>query len=424
MLKICRSLFIIIVQCFWLPAMPACAADYHLGLDFGGSYNSHANYRNRDSLGLLDQPRFTDDRSFLLMSADPYLSFNLHNGISGYIQADADWENSDDERTDEAVEIDLTNANLSLTRAKVSAMLGLQTISFGNGLIMADDVPAAVLDFKHGKGYMQLALAQALDSSPMAAATIGFHPGDYEHAALFGIWFKDQDDAFAKTIPLIYQVLLEPRSEGDLYWAGISTDLFVGKVLFSAMGAYQWGEFRLYTNNASTRRAVSAFLADLSVEGNLSDWCSLGAFVFVTGGDDTPLRDDLNAFVSIMPFNPRAAIFFDPEFLGRNEDTEKLTFNGGFFGGVIAPGLTLNLVSASGLSLETTMATFYAHQALDDGSQWYGWEVDLGVSYDFARFYTLYAEAARFEHGDYYKSLLDEDIDPAMRFSIGLRASF
>jgi len=237
-------------------------------------------------------------------------------------------------------------------------------------------------------------------------------------------WFKDQDDAFAKAIPRIYQVLLEPKSDGDLYWAGVSADLFVGKALFSAVGAYQWGEFRLYNDTASLRRAVSAFLADLSVEGNLSDWCSLGAFVFVAGGDDKPLRDDLNAFVSIMPFNPRAAIFFDPEFLGRDEDAEKLTFNGGFFSGVIAPGLTLNLVSASGLSLETTVATFFAHQALDDGSRWYGWEVDLGVSYDFARFYTLYFEAARFEHGDYYESLLNEKIDPATRFSIGLRASF
>jgi hypothetical protein len=424
MLKICRALFIIIVQCYWLPATPAWAADYHLGLDFGSSYNSHANYLDGGSLGVLDQLHFTDDRSFLLMRADPYLSFNLQNGIGGYIQADANWENSDDEGTDEAVEIDLTNAYLSLSKAGVSANLGLQTINFGDGLIMADNVPAAVLDFKHGKGYMQLAWAQALDSSPILAATIGVHPGYFEHAALFGIWFRDQDDAFAKAIPLIYQLLLESRSEGDLYWTGISADLFVGKALFSAMGAYQWGEFKLYNDTTSLSRAVSAFLADLSVEGNLSDWCSLGAFVFVASGDDTPLRDDLNAFVSIMPFNPRAAIFFDPEFMAQDENAEKLSFNGGFFGGVIAPGLTLNLVSASGLALETTLATFYAHQALDDGSQWYGWEVDLGVSYNFARFYTLYAEAARFEHGNYYESLLKEKVDPAMRFSIGLRASF
>jgi hypothetical protein len=424
MLNISRTLFLIIVLYSWLPAAPVYSADYHLGLDFGGSYNSHANYLDRGDLGLIDQLHFSNDRSCLLMRADPYFSFKLQAGVAGYIQAAIDWENTNDEEIDEAVAVDLTNAYLSLSKGKMSASLGLQTISFGNGLIMADDGPAAILNFNHGKGYVQLTLAQALDSSPMVAATIGVHPGYLEHAALFGIWFKDQDDAFAKAIPLIYQVLLEPKSEGDLYWAGISADLFVGKALLSAVGAYQWGQFRLYNDNASLSRAVSAFLADLSVEGNLSDWCSLGAFVFVTGGDDTPLRDDLNALVSIMPVNPRAAIFFDPDFLGRDEDAEKLTFNGGFFGGVIAPGLTLNIVSASGLSIETTVATFYAHQALDDGSRWYGWEVDLGVSYDFARIYTLYAEAARFEHGDYYKSLLDEEIDPAMRFSIGLRASF
>ncbi len=70
------------------------------------------------------------------------------------------------------------------------------------------------------------------------------------------------------------------------------------------------------------------------------------------------------------------------------------------------------------------MATFYANQALDDGGQWYGWEIDLGLSYTFGRFYTLYAEAARFQHGDYYESLLKETVDPAVRLSVGLRASF
>lgn len=424
MIKSTRTLLLFLALCPLLPAAPADCSDYHLGMDTGGSYSSRINYLDRGNLGLVEPPHFSRDRSYTLMRAEPFLSFTLQEGVGGYIQADIDWENSNSEAVDEQVEVELANAYLSLSKGAGSADLGLQTVSLGNGLIMADDVPAAALSFKHGRGYLELTLARVLDSSPLLAAAIGVRPGYFEHAALFGIWFQDQDDAFARAIPLIYQVLLAPRSEGDLYWAGVSADLFVGKALLSAVGAYQWGRFRLYNDTASVHRDVSAFLADLSVQGNLSDWCSLGAFVFVAGGDDAPLRDDLKAFVSIMPFNPRAVIFFDPEFLDRDEDAEKLTFNGGFFGGVIAPGLTLNLVSASGLSLETTAAAFYAHQALDDGSRWYGWEVDLGLSFTFGRFYTVYAEAARFQHGDYYKSLLNEKSDPAMRFSMGLGASF
>ena len=94
------------------------------------------------------------------------------------------------------------------------------------------------------------------------------------------------------------------------------------------------------------------------------------------------------------------------------------------FSGGIAPGLTLNLVSASELSLETTLATFYAWEALEDGSRWYGWEVDLGLSFAFARYYTVFAEAARFQHGDYYRSLPDESTDPATRITLGLQAGF
>jgi hypothetical protein len=205
---------------------------------------------------------------------------------------------------------------------------------------------------------------------------------------------------------------------------GAAAEVMVGKALFSAVGAYQWGRLRLFNDTASARYDVSAYLVDLSLEGNLAHWCSLGAFVFVTGGDDTPMNRDLNTFVAIMPFNPRATIFFDPEFLGRDPEDQMLTFNGGFFGGVIAPGLTLNLESAAGFSAEATIATFYAQEDLDDGSRWYGWEADLELSYTFSLDYTLFLEAARFRHGDYYESLLEEDIDPATRLSVGLRASF
>jgi hypothetical protein len=424
MLHFRRILFLCSVLGFWLVVPPAYPWDYHLGLDMGGSWTRNDNYLDRGSLGLTDQLHFASDRSYSLMWAAPYLSFTPRKGVTGYIQADISWENSDVEVVEEGVEAELTQAYLSLSKGGVSADLGQQTVLFGNGLIMADEVPAAIFNLNHGKGYLQLTLIQALDSSPMAAATLGYRPGDFENLALFGIWFKDQDDAFVNAIPYIYQLLLAPQSEGDLYWAGASAEMLVGKALFTAVGAYQWGELKLESDAARASYTVSAYLADISLSGNLAPWCSLGAFLFVAGGDDTPLNRDLNSFVAIMPYNPRAAIFFDPEFLGRDPENQMLTFNGGFFGGVLAPGLTLDLESRAGLSAAAAVATFYAQEDLDDGSRWYGWEVDLELSYTFSKDYTLFLEAARFHHGDYYESLLNEAVDPATRLSIGLRASF
>jgi hypothetical protein len=419
-----RFLFLCCVLGSWFAVPPVYSWDYHLGLDMGGSWTRHDNYLDRGSLGLTDQLHFSSDRSYQVIWAAPYLSFTPRKGVTGYIQADISWENSDVEVVEEGVEAELTHAYLSLSKGGVGADLGLQTVLLGNGLIMADEVPAAVFNLNHDKAYLQLTLARALDTSPMAAATLGYRPGYFENLALFGIWFKDQDDAFANAIPYIYQLLFEPQSQGDLYWAGASAEILVGSVLFTAVGAYQWGELELFNDTARASYDVSAYLADFSLEGNLAPWCSLGVFFFVTGGDDAPRNRDLNSFVAIMPYNPRAAIFFDPEFLGRDPEDQMLTFNGGFFGGVLAPGLTLNLESSAGLAAEAAIATFYAQEDLDDGSQWYGWEVDLELSYTFSQAYTLYLEAARFHHGDYYESLLNEKVDPATRLSVGLRCQF
>jgi hypothetical protein len=407
-----------------LTAMPAFASDIHLGMDLSGSYNSSVNYLDRGDWEQKNQFHFSKDRTFGHLSAAPYCALALPQGIGGFFQANLDWENPSEETTDEEAVVDWTKAYLSLSRGGTNISLGLQTVYLGTGLVMADDVPAAAFELNRGKAYLGLTLSQALDSSPMVAATIGYHPGDFEHVELFGIWFRDQDNAFAKAIPLFYQLLLDPRSDGELYWAGVSAQLFVGRALFTAMGAYQWGQFRVYTGPIDSRHDVSAYCVDLSVERNLSDWCSLGAFFYMASGDDTPLRNDLNSFVAVMPLNSRADIFFDPKFLGRDENAEALTFSGGSVGGVLAPGLTLNLVPWSDLTLETTVASFYAQQALDDGSRWYGWEIDLALTYTFGKIYTFFAEAARFQHGDYYRSLLEETVDSATRVSIGLRASF
>ena len=158
--------------------------------------------------------RYFRDRSYLLLSANPYLSFALQENVSGYVQADINWQNSDDEKDAEQCEIELTNACLSLAKGGVSADLGLQTILVGNGLIMADDVPAITLDFSVGSSNLQMTLARVLDSSPMAVVTIGHQPGGFENLAVFGVWIRDEEDAFAKSLPPVYQLLFR---HGDYY---------------------------------------------------------------------------------------------------------------------------------------------------------------------------------------------------------------
>lgn len=132
MLNCSRILFLFFVLGSWLSVSPAYPWDYHLGLDTGGSWTCYDNYLDRGSLGLPSQLHFSSDRSYSLMWAAPYLSFSPKKGVTGYIQADISWENSDVEVVDEGFDAELTNAYLSLSKGGVSADLGLQTATIMN----------------------------------------------------------------------------------------------------------------------------------------------------------------------------------------------------------------------------------------------------------------------------------------------------
>lgn len=409
---------------FLFYALPVWAVDYTIGIEIEGAYTDQKNFLNRDDWARLDYFHFSESTYHLQWRATPHISLALKEGIEAFFQTDILFVDTDETDVDEGLNTEPTNAFLNLSNKKVSANIGLQAILLGQGRIMADNVPAAIFEYQPSKYYIQMTLAQVLGGSPMVGAAIGYKPDIFEYLEFFALWFQDKDNAFAEALPLIYQIWLDPESEADVYWIGGSTDLFVGDALFSAVGAYQWGEISFSGNHFTSNTKLDSFMIDLALEGNISEWCSLGAFFFVAGGDDTPLRGDLNSFVAIMPYNPRAAIFFNPEFLDLQVDDERLTFNGGFYGGVLAPGLTLTLAPVADLSMEATLTTLYAQEPLSDGSEWYGWEFDLEFDYTLNDNYSLYLAAAQFTHGDYYKSLLEESTDPATLFTIGLRASF
>lgn len=417
MLKTTIAILLILLDPFPLKVSGAETPDVHFEIDIGASYQVQENFLRRNISGLDGGRHFSKNRSYGLVSLYPGLSVRANQWVHGYLSVDVTWENPADEWQDDEVESDVTSAYLTLKGNHIRTDIGIQPIQFGNGFIMADNVLAAVIHGNHGKGYTELKAARVLDSSPMVGLTLGYRPDYFERAELFGIWLNDRDDTLAYTVPIQF-------NDGTLYYFGGAADLFVGDTLLTFVGAYQTGQYTIESrNNGRADINVNAYFGDISLERNLSDWCTVGLFCYLTSGDDTPLNRDLDAFLSITPYNPRAAIFFDPDFMD-NDDDERFTFSGGFFRGVVAPGINLTLLSEGGLSAEAALIYFYAQQALEDGSQWYGWEADLTISYAFAKKYRLFVEAARFEHGDYFESLLDEKIDPAVRFVAGMHASF
>jgi hypothetical protein len=407
------------------PALGAPSSDVRLEIDTSASYQVKENYLVRENLELIRDWHFTRDRSYNLVNVHPLLSFAANEHFEGYLGGDIFWENPVEEDQDNEIDGELTAACLTIKGGNIRTDLGIQPVLLGNGFIMADDAPAAVLHMDIGKGYAEFKGALAFDSSPLFGLTLGYRPGYFERVEIFGAQFRDQDDAFAASLPLIYQLFSDLSSEGTLNYYGASARLFIGDTLLSLTGAYQNGEYTITDGTREVITDVEAWFGDISLERNVTEWFSIDIFCFYASGEqvDKPFDGELNALVSIMPYNPRAAIFFDPDFFD-NDDADRLTFGGSFAGGVIAPGIHITLISSWGVSAEVSWINFYADEELTDGSRWYGWEADVEVSYTFRDQYQIFVQAARFEHGDFFESCLDETMDPAMQFTVGMSATF
>jgi len=297
--------------------------------------------------------------------------------------------------------------------------LGVQAIKFGTSLITVDEVPAARMTASAGRWSLDLQAAQILEKSPMAGVNLAYEPGLFEQVNLFVAWFRDEEDVFARSLPDIFQ-LLEPTSSGELWYLGSAVQLFLGKVLLSATAVYEQGDVRFEHRLGETERDIQAFLADVGLEGNVSDKISLGLFFFTASGDDDTGDKTLKSFISPLPYNTRAAIFFDPEWLDRYIDDE-LMYGGATFHGVLAPGATVTLAPWENFLMTATLSTFYPYESAQGERDWYGWEADLDISYTLMDHIELYLEAARFEHGNYFKDSQGNVPEPALLFAIGAR---
>ena len=421
-----RRLFLVTILYLTIhPVLTAAAhpPKFYFGVDISESLYSQNGYLDRGGLETGDTTQFSKDLAFNLLGIYPSLLINLADGVDVTILGDVTVEDHFDDVVDDSLDLDVAAAYASLSKKWFRLDAGIMPVNFGNGRILTDEAPAVQIRADDAHGYLDVTMAQVWDHWPTVGVTLGYEPGFLEQLSLFGLWFHEEDDAFIGSLPLLYQILVDAESESDLFWVGTTANLFIGPAFLSMIGAYQFGQVRMSNQLRKTELDISAYFFDLGISVNWSNTWSIEAFCVVASGDDQPGSGDLTAFTSVQSFNPRAAIFFDPDFFDYDNEYQ-LTIGAGTLSGVIAPGLSVRRVIDEQLSLEAAAITFYAHKAPAEGSDWYGWEADLDASYSFNSTYTLYARLARFWHTDYFESLLNESSDPATQLVVGIHAAF
>jgi hypothetical protein len=398
----------------------------HLDLEIGETYAIQNNYLASET------GRFARDESYNLLRVTPSLSWAPQQGLHLFGSVDFIWQNPvyDDNET---LEANLTAAYLELSSPSARLTAGGIPMQFGRGLILADETLAAIVEFTSGKSYLEAKAARIGDNSPMAGISVGYRPGRFEHAELFGVWFSDSDDIIADS-------LLFPgwnrSSSADLYWLGVSMELFVGPALFSLVGAHQTGRFAVdgkyqstvqpYTEQTySIKEDLSAWFFDLSLEANVAPWGSTGAFCYVASGDDELYRNDFGAYATISASNPRLAIFFDPNFID-TDNSEQFAFGGVTRNGVIAPGVTLTVQPVETITLEASAAWLYTQTSPSTSDRYYGYEIDGGATLKILEKHYIFIKAARFEHGGFFESRQEPEgsFDPAFQVVMGARLVF
>jgi hypothetical protein len=412
-----------------LLAASRCLADglvEYLDLEIGETYTIQNNYFDRE------EGSFTRDESYNLLRVTPSLSWAPQQGLHLFGSVDFIWQSPvyDD---DETLVAKLTAAYLDLSSPAARLTVGGIPMQFGRGLIMADETLAAIVEFTHDQSYLEVKAARIQDSSPMASIGVGYRPSRFEYVQLFGVWFSDRDDIIADT-PLFPG--RDRSSSADLYWLGASAELFVGPALFSMVGAYQTGRFAVdvtyrsifppfQERTHSIEKDVSAYFVDLALEANVAQWSSVGAFCYVASGDEELGQDDFGAYTTIHAYNPRLAIFFDPNFID-TDNSEQFTFGGVTRNGVVAPGITLTVQPVEQVTLEASAASLYAQESSTNGDRHYGYEIDVGVTLKVMKKHEIFLQAARFEHGNFFESRQGSgaSFDPAIQLVIGGRLAF
>ena len=401
---------------------PLPAAEYHLCLELTDTYYNQSHYLDRYT-GHYDR-----DRSYNFLTAAPSLTLSLEKNALIYLRGDLQWiyePDVDPQREDddgEQWDTFMTSAYLSVGDKPFQLVAGLQPVEFGSSLIAADDAPGLTLTLTRHRWSLTGQAAEVMESSPMAGLTLGYTPGLFEHVSLFGVWFRDGEDAFARTLPDLYQ-LLEPTSHGELWWLGGSAELFVGRARLALTAALEYGDITFEHRFEQVRWDVQAYIGDMALSVNLNARSSCELFFFIASGDDDARDGTLHAFLSPTPYNPRALIFFDPEWLDRNT-TSVMTYGGSTVHGAVAPGIRFSFEPVEKMLLQAAWTVFYPQQAPADDRDQYGWEFDAQASFSIRHNIEIYLDAARFEYGSYFKDGSGQVPEAAMLFALGCRVPF
>ncbi len=424
-----RAKYYVLIANFWAIAVlmlwpvRAVAWEHTLKWNIGDTFYIHNNYLSRSGDGL----DFNADSRYNLFSLTPELLLSQGKQASLYVRCDLEWQyelysSSETEYSETSLETILTSAYLSLKGENVQTLIGVQPIQFGNGLITMDDGLALSMTAGDKQWSINGLAGRVLTGSPMAGLTLHYQPTIFDHLSLFGVWFRDNRDAFAGTVDDSYQ-FLDLSSEGDVGWIGTSVELLLDRFLISATAAYEFGQATFRHRFGETEKNIAAYLTDLAVSSNLNQVFSLELFLFTASGDSDFNDETLGCFITPLPYNPRTLIFFDPAWLD-NDPTESMIFGGSTFYGVVAPGLTLTAAPTDRWLLTVTGALFYPQQAPQDDRDFYGREVDLNISYNLQSRTDLYLEAGRFTYGSFFENQSNHSLDAAVHFAVGGRISF
>jgi len=413
------SYFILIgLSLLFSPPSVLHGAEYQFGIEIIENYLSQTHY--------LDQylNRFSYDQSSNLIAVGPNLLFKPSREISGYFRGYIYWDYLFEDNYTEVEGIDtyFSDAYMEYKNRKWFVRLGLQPMKFGNGLIFLDDVIAASIYHKQGSFYWNIYGAKVMDKSPIVGGSMGYQLGLFQQIETFILYYEDRENAFSQTLG---QILAENdlTNEGYLSWFGLSSELFIGDVYLTLVGVYQTGQMDFVYLKRPLKRELSAYLFDIGSEINITNRFSMGLFCFFASGDKQPPWDDFSAFISPLPYNSRASIFFDPDFIGLDE-TSSLIFGGVTPYGVIAPGLNLTLEPLRDLLIKSQVTLLYPHYKPSEEKSWYGWELDLEISYRFNDKTIIYMEIERFEHGDFFKTTSELEPSAAVRLTIGGQMQF
>jgi len=407
-----------LLSIFFLPTATPYGAEYRAGFDISESYLSQSRYLDRY------ENRFSYDENNNLASVGAAVSVTMTEYTRGYFRGYLYWLHGFNDASTETDELDfyLVDAHLDIGSRSRFIRLGVQSLEWARGAIFSDDTIAAFIHLGKGPLYADVIGARVMDNSPMVGGAIGYRLGAFQQIETFLLYYEDRENALSRAYSQ-YTAVNDLTNEGYLSWIGLSAEFFIGNLYLTAVGAYQYGHMEFSQVRRQFGRNVSAYMFDLGMETNLTNRFSVGIFCFAASGDEQPFQDDLSTFVSPLPFNRRAVIFFDPYFMDI-DPTDTLVFGGTTVKGVIAPGLTFTFEPVTDLFVAGKAASFYSQFKADAHGSWYGWEMDLDISYRINSNILLFIEAARFEHGDFWDAQLQESPQETIRLFLGGRFSF